>query len=95
MFAFLHIVFTEKDIRDLLANAMDRGASMTSQDIKLKHEQNMITVRTIALILCHIDSCMNEYGNLSLSPLQIGGTLNALVTVVNYIYQYHYKYYYH
>ena len=38
---------------------MERGASMTSQDIKLKHEQNMITVRTIALILCHIDSCMN------------------------------------
>ena len=43
----MHIfMFTEKDIRELLANAMDRGASMTSQDIRLKHEQNMITVRT-------------------------------------------------
>ena len=59
----MHIfMFTEKDIRELLANAMDRGASMTSQDIKLKHEQNMITVRTTALIRIliqipfHIDS---------------------------------------
>lgn len=36
---------TDKEIREVLANAMDRGASMTAHDITLKHEQNMILVR--------------------------------------------------